>query len=204
MKLFVGLGNPGKKYETTRHNVGFMCIDRLIKEWQGIMETIYLGREKTTLYESFEFQRTSEQGDSERITCIKPQTCMNRSGEAVKRCVSFATEAFVPSRDLWIIHDDIDLELGRIKIDVNASAGGHNGVKDIIQYMGTKNFIRFRIGIRPPQGMKESTDVFVLKKFIKNERSVLEGEMSDIMQAIEVCLDKGIEVARTIYNRKKR
>lgn len=204
MKFFVGLGNPGKKYEATRHNVGFMILDRLIKEWQNTLETVCLGSEKTILYESSEFQRTSEHGDFERIRCIKPQTFMNRSGEAVKRCISFADRTFDPSHDLFVIHDDVDLELGRIKIDVNASAAGHNGVKNIIQHIGTKNFIRFRVGIRPVEGMKESTDVFVLKKFIKSEQSLLEEEMSDIVQALETCLDKSVDVARTVFNRKKK
>lgn len=202
MKLIAGLGNPGRNYKNTRHNVGYMALEFLVGTWQKATDILPLGKERNALYDGWEFQRVSSAGIVEKIFCIQPRTFMNLSGAAVRRAVSFTGKDFDVSRDVWIIHDELDLELGRLKIDMNASAAGHNGVKNIIALLGTKDFIRFRIGIRPVEELKESADQFVLKNFRKEEKKIISNTVEACCHAIEHSLDAGIPMAQNIYNKK--
>src|SRR3989338_1982482 len=140
MKLIVGLGNPGKKYEDTRHNVGFLCIDALEKAWIAHEYFFELGSERHALYEQSEWEYRSPLGGVERIALARPKTFMNLSGEAVRFLVSHEGKDFLVENDLWIIHDDVDIAVGSIKLDRDKSSGGHNGVQNIIDQLGTKNF----------------------------------------------------------------
>jgi len=167
MILIVGLGNPGKKYENTRHNIGFRIIDEL---------------EKKEL--------------SEKAIPFKPLTFMNNSGKAVKKLTD---NLQLTTNNLWIIHDDIDLLLGKIRISKNRGAGGHKGVESIIRELKTKNFVRFRIGInRFAQNQK--IEKFVLEKFTKTEEKIVKEMIQKTTEAIEFCLKQGIEKTMNKYN----
>lgn len=169
--LIVGLGNPGKKYEKTRHNVGFMVVDALEK-------TLDLSPVKTKA------QAEAWRAAKERSIgyLIKPQTFMNLSGNAVE---TFIKEKKIDAKNLIVVHDDLDLPFDTIRISQGASAGGHNGVQSIIDLIGTKNFTRVRVGIDHPQNGK-TVDDYVLSQFSVDEKK----ELKDIItQASEKILD---------------
>ncbi len=144
MILIVGLGNPGKKYKKTRHNVGWRVIDVLKKSLDS-------ARDKD-------------------IILLKPQTYMNKSGKEVK---SLITKYKIPISNLWVIHDDIDLLLGTIRVSKNIGSAGHKGVQSIIDELRTKNFTRIRIGILPKTGKPKNVEKFVLEKFTKEEKKIV-------------------------------
>ena len=148
--LLVGLGNPGREYESTRHNIGFFCIDYLAS-LQGL-------RVETLKMQGLCGQHRAH---GSHLLLVKPQTFMNRSGEWVR---SFLEYYKISKEQLLVLHDDIDLSLGRIKMVSRGGAGGHNGIRSIIQHLGTQNFSRMKIGIgRPPvneQGGGQPVDQF--------------------------------------------
>lgn len=177
MKLIVGLGNPGKKYENTRHNIGFDIVDELSKEL-GI--------------DNFRSKFQGEIGEAtlreEKIMILKPQTFMNLSGNSVAEVVKFYK--LNPAQDVFVIYDDLDLPLGKLRMRVKGSAGGHNGMKSIISHLGNE-FIRLKFGIGKPRDGEEVVN-FVLNKFAKAEE-----EMVDEMLKKSV---KGIKSALTAKN----
>ncbi len=192
MILLIGLGNPGEKFVNTRHNLGFDFLDYLYKlgnfsPWQ----------EKKRL------QSLVSRGllfDKE-VILAKPQTFMNNSGEAVVKLLRFYK---VPLSCIWVVHDDIDLLLGSFKIVKNRGAAGHNGVKSIIQSLNNKNFVRFRIGIKPKKFPKNyNRKVFVLEKFTKKEQKVLEKVKKDFAKATKMALQNDIQKAMTEFNKKR-
>jgi PTH1 family peptidyl-tRNA hydrolase len=173
MILIIGLGNPGLKFKNTRHNLGFEIIN-LIKK-QGCF-SIWQNKKK--------LKEKISQGeiDEQKIILAKPQTFMNSSGQAVSHLIKFYK---IPLKNLWIIHDDLDLELGKIKIKENSRSAGHKGVQSIIDELGTKNFNRLKIGIGP-KPIKIDVKKFVLQKFSKQEKEILEEtkkEATDILLA---------------------
>ncbi len=149
MILIVGLGNPGKKYKNTRHNIGFRIIDALNKKISN-----------------------------QEVVLFKPSTFMNNSGQAVKKKVNNLSP-----ENLIVVHDDIDLPLGTVRVSKNKSSAGHKGVQSIIEQLGTQQFTRIRIGIQPPNGKPQNTDKFVLKKFDKQEEKIIG---PTIEQAVEI------------------
>lgn len=153
MKLVVGLGNPGSKYEKTRHNVGFEVINRLQKEL-GI----------TNEREKFQGLISEKSIDGEKVLFLKPQTFMNLSGNSIIEVVNFYK--IDPKKDLIVIYDDMDLPVGKLRVKEKGSSGGHNGIKSIISHMGDE-FLRIKCGIG--RG-KESTVDFVLGQFDKSEQ----------------------------------
>jgi peptidyl-tRNA hydrolase, PTH1 family len=186
VKLIVGLGNPGKKYERTRHNLGFMVADRLAAK-HGVAVT----RKK---YDSFigEWNRGGE-----KVLLVKPQTYMNRSGQALRSLLRYLP---VEAEDVAVIHDDLDLPFGRIRIRQQGSAGGHNGMLSILEVLGERAFSRLRIGIgRPPPGM-DPTD-FVLQGFSPDEAARLNDIVSKAADAVECLLDEGARRAMEKFNR---
>jgi PTH1 family peptidyl-tRNA hydrolase len=156
MKLVVGLGNPGKQYERTRHNVGFMVLDQLVDATNWKLET----KQQATV---------SKQGD--RIF-MKPLTYMNSSGEAVRAIMQYY---HITVTDLLVVFDDKDLPLGTIRFRTKGSSGGHNGIKSIIHHIGSEDFARFKIGIAPtdPQRTMGDTADYVLGKFSRVEQTAL-------------------------------
>lgn len=175
MILIVGLGNPGKKFEKTHHNAGFMMADKLQKEWN---------------FPDFKFNKKfnaeiSEgnyklKAESYKLMLIKPQTFMNNSGQAVKQIMKFYK---IKPEDIVAIHDDLDIDLGKYKISANSSAAGHNGAQSIISALGTKKFTRVRIGIEGPifrEKRKIPGDKFVLKNFTSNEKKEINNILDEI------------------------
>jgi PTH1 family peptidyl-tRNA hydrolase len=149
MKLIVGLGNPGKKYQETRHNVGFMFVDELMKKLN----------QKFTLNKSLRSEIASFNWDDERIIVIKPQTYMNLSGEAVRLVCDYFR---IDYEDILVVYDDLDLPEGKIRIRKTGSSGGHKGMGSIINNLGSENIKRIRIGIGDHQ--EEETADYVLSK----------------------------------------
>jgi len=158
MILIIGLGNPGKKYKYTRHNVGFQVIDKLAK----------IKRKGWIL--------------------AKPQTFMNQSGKAVKKLIKtyYPNQAMAKlSELLWVIHDDIDIPLGQFKISFGRGSAGHKGVQSIINELGTKDFWRLRIGVSPKSGKPQNVEKFVLQNFTKSEEKIIKEVIEKVAQEIK-------------------
>lgn len=158
MKVIIGLGNPGKKYENTRHNVGFMAIDKISEQWN-----IPVAQEK--------FRALVGEGriDSERVLLVKPLTYMNLSGESVAEIMKFYK--LLPD-DIFVIYDDLDLPVGQLRLREKGSAGGHNGIKSLIAHLGTQEFKRAKIGINRPLPGRSVSD-YVLSEFSKSEQPLI-------------------------------
>jgi PTH1 family peptidyl-tRNA hydrolase len=170
MKIVVGLGNPGKKYEKTRHNVGFLTVDYIPKNVGGFSDWQLKKKLKSKVSENKEL----------KILLAKPQTFMNSSGEAVKKML---TDYKLPTTALTVVHDDFDLPLGTFKFESDRGSAGHKGVRSIIDALGTKDFWRLRIGIRPPHlETNLKADAFVLKNFSKGEKEIIK---KTIAKAVE-------------------
>lgn len=172
MKLVVGLGNPGKEYEYTRHNVGFMVIDEIINNEQLIMNN-------SKKFFADIVQQKTEQKD---ILYVKPQTFMNNSGQAVKTIMDFYK---LTLEDLLVIHDEKDIPLGEYKIQTNRGAAGHNGVQSIVDHLGTKNFTRVRVGIGPEEKKINYIEGYVMENFSKEEMKKLEEVITKIIIEIK-------------------
>ena len=187
MFLIVGLGNPGKEYEWTRHNLGFMLIDKLAGD----------NRVEVKLREC---QSRVGRGEIEgrAVKLVKPQTYMNLSGEAVA-CLFARHKLAEPGENLIVISDDLALPLGKIRIRAKGSAGGHNGLKSIIGAIGTNEFTRLRIGIQPEHPISDSKR-FVLDSFPGATRPAVEEILDRSVEAIRVILRDGVLKAMTLYN----
>lgn len=216
MYLIVGLGNPGKKFEKTRHNFGFMAIDELIQAWQANplwAEELYVKENYDSLFSEWEVfwgevKHAKEPGkniepDHQHVVLAQPHTMMNNSGLAVKKLVrAFKLAKEIKSR-VVVIHDDIDLPVGSLKISFGASAAGHKGVQSIIDQLNTKDFIRLRLGIRPAVvNSKISTEKFVLEKFTTSESKLTEQALNQVPVVIKVLLLDGVSKAMSLYNKK--
>ena len=167
MFIIFGLGNPGKKYKKTRHNVGSMVIEELD----------FLTKEKVILQ--------------------KPDSFMNLSGRTVKKLLK---NRKLKNQNLVVVHDDIDLPVGQIRIVKNRGSAGHKGVESIIRDLGTKNFIRFRIGIKPESGKPKNPEKFVLQNFSKKEEETVKRVIKKTAEAIKYFLEEGLEKTMTKYN----
>lgn len=171
MKLIVGLGNPGDKYQGTRHNVGFDVIDALARQ-EGLKLTDQKFRADYTIWRV---------GD-EKVLLVKPYTFMNLSGEAVLPLMSYYN---ISPDELVVVYDDLDLEPGKLRLRQSGSAGGHNGVKSIIEMLGTQDFKRVKIGIGRPQYGRKVVD-HVLQRFDTDDRALIEqkiGQTTDLLRA---------------------
>lgn len=195
MKLIVGLGNPGRAYAHNRHNIGFRCLN-------------YFARAHSIPFERRQCQSRigfGKTGD-ERLLLAKPGTFVNVSGNAVACLVN---KHDIPLSELLIIHDDLDLPLGKIRLRQNGSSGGHKGVKSIISTLRSENFPRIRIGIGRPvqtQGLpevNEDTDIivnYVLGDFSFEEEKVIKSAIAKVAEAIDYFLTQGIEAAMSKFN----
>jgi PTH1 family peptidyl-tRNA hydrolase len=182
--LLVGLGNPGRKYEETRHNVGFMAVDRFADRYRiGLTQQKFHGR-----YGSGLVGQTS-------LALLEPETYMNVSGKAVAAATQFFR---LDPDDIIVVHDDIDLDLGKVKVKRGGGHGGHNGLRDIIARLGSRDFIRIRIGV----GRPEHGDVtnWVLSRFRDDQRTELEHALDLAADAVEVLLKDGLEAAQNEIN----
>ena len=177
MILIVGLGNPGKQYENTRHNLGFRVLD-LFSDGEG-----------------WQNKYNSKFIKLEDIILAKPQTFMNKSGEVVNEILKF-----YPDAQLVVIHDDLDFPLGSIRIQKNASAAGHNGVQNIIDELSTQDFIRIRLGIDSPARGQVPGEDFVLQKFTSAEEKLVLEILEKTKGAIELLQTDGLDIAQSKFN----
>jgi peptidyl-tRNA hydrolase, PTH1 family len=190
-QLIVGLGNPEPKYDQTRHNIGFAAIDRLSDLW-GI-----------PLREHRKFQGDYGEGATpsrQTVRLLKPRTYMNRSGQSIRAVVDWYK--LEPS-SVFVIYDDMDLPIGKIRLRLSGSAGGHNGMKSAIAHLGTQDFPRLRIGIGKPKEEKadDVTISHVLGRFSSDEDQHIQAVLKQlVVGAVEVSLKSGLEKAMNLYN----
>lgn len=208
MKLIVGLGNPGIKHERSRHNLGFKIIDGFFKDNSPVKDTFK--EEKKFQSEIAEIIWQPKKGKSEKVILVKPLTYMNNSGLSVKNISVFFK---IQSSDIWIIHDEIDLPLGAMKIRLGGSSAGHKGVESIIEHLKSEKFWRFRMGIGEQKSSRfnrdknqkskiRKIDNFVLGEFSESERGKAREIIKKGTKAIEDALEEGLEKAMNRFNTK--
>lgn len=188
MYLIAGLGNPGKQYEHTRHNMGFDTIDELADRYRvpscGVAHKAMYGKGMIA---------------GEKVILAKPLTYMNLSGDSIREFISYYK--MDPETELIVIYDDIDLEPGQIRIRKKGSAGGHNGIKSIINQIGTQNFYRIKVGVgAKPKGWDLAD--YVLSHFPKAEREAVEEAFGRAASAVVCMMTEGMDSAMNVYNRK--
>ena len=185
MKLIAGLGNVGAKYTFTRHNAGFMVVDKLaiIKE----VEFKEIGKLKCLM--------TKYKHGTDDVILIKPTTYMNLSGEAVSAVMNYYK---INIEDLLVVYDDLSLELGKIRFRPNGSDGGHNGIKNIIKHASTQDIARLKIGIGPQPPIP--SEQFVLQNFYKSQLDELKVVLKKAVEGIDYYFDNGMTQAQNVYN----
>ncbi len=197
MKLIVGLGNPGEKYAKVRHNLGFMVLDAFVDKgnWG---DWGHEGKLKS------EILKQVQNDTGAALILAKPQTFMNNSGMAVKLLTTYYK---LPSTDVMVIHDDLDLPLGKIKVRLGGAAAGHHGVESIISSLGTDQFIRVRLGIgnlktqsSEHKKVHVSAEKFVLEPFMHSEKSQVKHMIKHAFKALQILLDKGLAEAQNQSN----
>ncbi len=184
MKLIVGLGNPGPQYAHTRHNVGFMVVERLARQHQ------YMSRK-------MQFNAVVIAGalDGEKVVLARPLTFMNESGRAVGSLFRWLK---LELSDLLIVYDEIDLPLGKLRLRPDGGSAGHNGMKSIIQNLGSEQFARLRVGVgRPVHGNGVN---YLLSDFSRDEQPVIEQTLEDAAQAVEIFVSRGLVTAMNQFN----
>lgn len=190
-QLIVGLGNPEPKYDRTRHNIGFAAIDAISRAWQ-----INLAENRKYFGEFGE-----EQKQLNKVRLLKPLTYMNRSGQSIRAVTDWFK---LPPTSVLIIYDDMDLPLGKLRLRLSGSAGGHNGMKSAIAHLGIQNFPRLRIGIGKPQnavaGNEANTISYVLGHFDAKESLVVTEVLKLVVDCVELSLKQGVEQAMNRYN----
>jgi len=185
LKLVVGLGNPGDAYEGTRHNLGFIVLDRLAVRHGTSIDV----KKKKSMIGRFRLGK-------ERVMLLKPQTFVNLSGEAVLYMASFLR---IMPEHIIVICDDVNLSLGKIRIRKYGSSGGHNGIKSLIQFLRSDNFPRVRIGVGSP-GDEQRLENYVLEKFTHEELIQLDPSIEKACDAIQMIIENEIENAMNLFN----
>ena len=185
-RLIVGLGNPEAEYADTRHNLGFACVRELARR---------LG----VKVERKRWQSLVGHSETNHVWLVMPQTYMNLSGQAVAKALK---DIRVPSQNVWVVYDELDLPLCRMRIRRGGSGAGHNGVLSLISSLGTPDFVRFRVGIgKPPRKGSQPGRQHVLGRFTKAEAERLPAVIDGVASALELALDAGVERAMDVYNR---
>lgn len=181
MKLIVGLGNPGAQYKNTRHNIGFMAVDEFAiingLSWRYSQDWMC------------HFIKTDQ------YILAKPSTYMNRSGSSIKQVASFFK---IRSKDILVIHDDLDLEFGKIRLSFDSTSAGHKGIESIIERLGSTEFARLRIGIGKPEGI--DGEKYVLEDFTEEEQKKLEEVIGRGIEAVDSYLESGISATMNRFN----
>ena len=184
--LVVGLGNPGLNYASTRHNLGFMVADRLAARLGSTFKT----------HKRSGAEIVSGRLGAHSVVLAKPRSYMNESGRQVAPLAKFYS---VPPADVVVIHDDLDIDFGRIRLKVGGGEGGHNGLRSVATALGTRDFQRVRIGIGRPPGRKEPAD-FVLEKFTAAERAEVPAICEQAADAVELLIELGLEPAQNLVH----
>lgn len=213
MKLIVGLGNPGEKYEGTRHNLGFVAVEHFLKDFAPLNATSWLD-EKKLKSDIAIVNWQPKVSDPERVILLKPKTFMNNSGMAVQLAASYYK---IESTDIWVAYDDLDLPIGSLKIRLGGAAAGHHGVESIMASLNTDKFWRFRMGIGLPRGRKVDGDGvehaqsrrtigkaedYVLGTFGTQDRNKVREVIKSCSKAFEVALEKDLTAAMNRFNTK--
>ena len=188
MYLIVGLGNPGRQYEATRHNMGFDVIDKLVEEYQvqqaGVKFNAMYGKGRI---------------GGQPVILMKPLSYMNLSGGPIREMANYFK--IDPETEMIVVYDDIDLDPGQLRIRKKGSAGGHNGIKHIIQQLGTQNFVRIKVGVgAKPKGWDLAD--YVLGRFDKDDRALVEEAQERACKAVELILTDSVDAAMNEYNKK--
>ena len=188
MYLIVGLGNPGRQYEATRHNMGFDVIDKLVEEYQvpqaGVKFNSMYGKGRI---------------GGQPVILMKPLSYMNLSGGPIREMANYFK--IDPETEMIVVYDDIDLDPGQLRIRKKGSAGGHNGIKHIIQQLGTQNFVRIKVGVgAKPKGWDLADHV--LGRFDKDDRALVEEAQERACKAVELILTDSVDAAMNEYNKK--
>jgi len=190
LSLIIGLGNPGTQYELTRHNAGFLALDDFADQHNCVLNN-----------EKWNGLFSSERIDGQRVILLKPQTFMNKSGESVTRFVDFHQ---IPLKNILVIHDDLDLARGKIKAAAQGGAGGHNGIRSLIQHLGSPAFSRLKIGIGRPErdekGRGIPVDRYVLGNFTDEELSLFNDRLALLHEAISLFLQQGVDKCMNMIN----
>jgi PTH1 family peptidyl-tRNA hydrolase len=186
--VIAGLGNPGSKYRNTRHNIGYALVDQLATKYGA-----------TWKHEArFEAEVAVIQHDKRKLMLLKPQTFMNASGRSLGTALRYRK---LSAKSLLVIYDDLTLELGRIKLSVNGSAGGHNGIADILTQVGA-GFARFRVGIGAKPHKEMDLADYVLSKFLKDEQNILADQSPIFLDHLHLILNDGIDSSMNIINQR--
>lgn len=202
MKLIVGLGNPGDKYNFTRHNLGFMVLDKFLKEFESAGKAVW---EENKKFKSdiVQIEWQPKKNKLEKVILAKPKTYMNNSGMGVSAIKDFFK---IPTEDIWVVHDEIDLPLGFMKIRLGGASAGHRGIESIINSLGTDKFWRFRMGIGNDERIKTKNqkqkhiDDFVLSEFETDEKRKAKELVKRGVKALESGLEDGLTAAMNRFN----
>ncbi len=190
MILVVGLGNPGKAYAHTRHNLGWEVVDRVVSRAGG-----------GAFRDKFSGAFTDVAVQGERVGVLKPVTYMNESGRSVVAATGFFK---LEPKDVLVVHDELDLEFGDVRFKKGGGEAGHNGVRSVSQHLGTKDFVRLRLGVgKPPAGFRGSGADFVLEGFAAAERARLGDIVEQAAEAVELFVGRGLEHSMNVTNRRK-
>lgn len=190
MILVVGLGNPGRRYEETRHNVGFMVAERVVNRAGGSWREKFRGR-----FAQIEV-------GSERVAVLEPHTYMNESGGSVRPAATFFK---VPPTGLLVVHDELDLPFGQIRLKEGGGDAGHKGLKSITSHLGSPDYMRLRIGIgRPPPGFRGDAADYVLQAFASAERAELEDVVDRAADVVVLVVERGIAAAMNVTNQRAK
>lgn len=201
MKIIVGLGNPDDKYTGTRHNIGFATLDHLLKKYEPVHESVWEDNKKT----KSQIKKLAI-GDFQ-VLLAKPQTFMNNSGMAL----SLLTQYFkVNPEEVIVIHDDLDLPLGKIQVRFGGGSAGHNGIESVIEALGTDKFTRVRMGIGHSRGRNPIDEVrshdsisnYVVSHFMEGEHKDVRNMIKHVQKNLELLLEHGIETFMSKYNAK--
>jgi PTH1 family peptidyl-tRNA hydrolase len=187
MFLIVGLGNPGAEYALTRHNAGFLLVEKLAGRWQ-----VHWRNER-----KFNARMARAERNGKRVLLCQPQTFMNASGAAVRAVMAFYQ--LRPQSALLVVVDDADLPLGELRLRVRGSSGGHHGLESVELHLATRAFARLRLGIGRKDGAREITD-YVLARFVATEAALMEKVLDRAADQAECWLDDGIETAMSQFN----
>jgi PTH1 family peptidyl-tRNA hydrolase len=185
-RLIIGLGNPESEYAETRHNLGFACVRELARRLDAPIQ-------------KKRWQSLVGRAESRGVWFVLPQTYMNLSGQAVAKALK---DTGIAPQNAWVVYDELDLPLCRMRIKTGGSTAGHNGVRSILESLGRDDFVRVRVGVGKPGGKGSSAGIrHVLGRFTKAERERLPKVMSGVADALELALDAGVERAMDRYNR---
>ncbi|HET9946936.1 MAG TPA: aminoacyl-tRNA hydrolase [Patescibacteria group bacterium] len=200
MKLLLGLGNPGEKYQKTRHNIGFMAVDEFLKASQSVKDTVWTDSKKFKS-DIAELVWQPKNGIAEKLLLVKPKTYMNNSGMAARLIADFY---HIQEEDIWVMYDDADLQLGKLRIRKGGGSAGHRGIESLLEVFPKGDFWRFRMGIGRPEELAnvKGIDTFVLGEFTRQEHAKIRELLPHSVKAMEMALDEGLDAAMNKYNSK--